>query len=192
MLLSDYKNCTKCDVSRNRNCVILSTDSKYSDIVILSESPSYQDDKTGINFNNKSAAYLRLLLTQVGFNLSNIYFTYSVKCKVPNHRKPTIVELRNCSELLNIELETLKPKVIILLGRVAHNAIFNKEPMISFNKNKVFITKKGTYIFTIYHPMYIINNPHLHSLYYKFFEKVYNIYTTKINTDYEYLKTLWK
>lgn len=182
--------CNLCEVSYYRKNIVNGSGNINGDILIIGESPGYYEDKHGKPFVGYGGQYLRNVLKDTGFFPSNIYFTNITKCK-PRNNKPTVKEIVNCSVHLSAELHTMLPKIIILLGRTAHESFFGKSSfsMNTLNK-KVFITKKGTFIFTLYHPSYVLNNIELDAYYNKLFKKIYNVYVKYINPYYNFKNIL--
>jgi DNA polymerase len=183
-------NCNLCEASYYRKHIVNGYGNINGDIMIIGESPGYYEDKHGKPFVGYGGKYLRDTLKEVGFYKSNIYMTNVTKCK-PRNTKVSAKEIKNCSVHLSAELHSMKPKVIILLGRTAHDVVLGKSKLsLSVLNKNVVITKRGTYIFTIYHPSYVLANPQLFEYYVKTFAKIYRIYTKYINPYYKFQNNL--
>jgi len=182
--------CNLCDASYYRKNIVNGQGNINGDIMIIGESPGYYEDKHGIPFVGYGGKYLRETLTTVGFYPTNIYFTNVTKCK-PRRSKVSAKEIKNCSVHLSAELHSMKPKLIILLGRTAHEVVLGKSKLsLSVLSKNVTITKHGTYIFTIYHPSYILANTQLTEYYIKLFSIIYRIYIKYINPYYKFQNNL--
>ena len=87
-----------------------------------------------------------------------VYVTNIVKCRPPQNRDPEIEEVELCKEYLLKELEIIKPKIIVTLGRIAFKYLLNDETPISKARGKIF-EFKGIKVIPIYHPSYLLRNP---------------------------------
>jgi len=182
--------CNLCEISHYRKHIVNGSGNIRGDIMIIGESPGYYEDKHGKPFVGYGGQHLRTVLTEVGFSPNNIYFTNVTKCK-PRTSKPKAKEIKNCSVHLAAELHTMQPKLIILLGKTAYESIFGATTISMAKLNKyIYITKKGTFIFTTYHPSYILANSQLLTFYTKFFTKIYNVYVKYINPYYKFQNNL--
>jgi DNA polymerase len=182
--------CNLCDASYYRKNIVNGYGNIRGDIMIIGESPGYYEDKYGKPFVGYGGKYLRDTLKHTGFYLNNIYMTNVTKCK-PRGNKVSTKEIKNCTIHLSAELHSMKPKIIILLGRTAHDVLLGKSKLsLSKLSRTVTITRNNTYIFTIYHPSYILSNTQLMDYYTKLFTNIYRIYTKYVNPYYKFQNNL--
>lgn len=188
----EIDKCKLCDIAYRRTNIVKGDGNIKGDIIIIGEAPGYYEDKKGRPFVGQSGVYLRQVLSDTGFSTINTYITNIIKCRPPSNRKPTKVEIKNCSVHLDNELAENKHNVIILLGRTAHETMFGKsDKALSVLCKNAFITKNGNIIFTMYHPSYVVRNIELLDSYYrKLFNKIYNYYVKTYNNNYEHQKIL--
>lgn len=151
--------CKKCNIAPNRGCGFGNI---YSEIMFIAMSPGWNPNKNsceiipfGLNKaeGNNSGKYLVKLLNHFKIKKSDIYVTNVVKCPTPNNRQPLPNEENNCISFFIKELSIQKPKFIILLGNISKNYFFN-------NKEKFIQYIKGSCIFNIWHPAYILRSPY--------------------------------
>ncbi len=149
------KTCTNCDLSFTSN-IVNGFGNKDSPIMIIGEAPGYHEDKTGLPFVGNSGKHLDIYLKKVGIKRSTCYLTNIIKCQPLLQRVPSMYEINACKPHLLKELKTIKPLVIVLLGRIALQ-VFIKGATISKQRGKV-IKIKNSYIVPTYHPSYLLRN----------------------------------
>lgn len=130
-----------------------------SEIVFIGEGPGRYEDEQGRPFVGPAGQLLSKLLNEIGLTRENVYITNVVKCRPPGNRDPLPVEILEHAEFLKRELDLIKPKLIVLLGRHALSRFFPDE-LISKCHGKA--KRKGEQVyFTIYHPAAALHNPNL-------------------------------
>ncbi|MFP4128223.1 MAG: uracil-DNA glycosylase family protein [Desulfonatronovibrio sp.] len=92
-----------------------------AEIMLIGQNPGQEENKTGRPFVGRSGRYLDQTLESFGLNRDNLFLTSIVKCKTPGNRKPTQKEIQVSIPYLVRQIKTIKPSVIVLLGRVAWN-----------------------------------------------------------------------
>ncbi|MEA1909966.1 MAG: uracil-DNA glycosylase [Patescibacteria group bacterium] len=152
---------------KNHNCSLRSgciqpvpgDGSAESDLVFIGEAPGKKEDELGKPFVGPAGKILQTLLEEIGLSREKVYITNVVKCRPPANRDPSPEEITEHQEFLTKELELIKPKLVILLGRHALNRFLPGEK-ISEARGKA--KRKGEYIyFPIYHPAAALHNPNL-------------------------------
>lgn len=159
-LQQTIKSCKKCSLCKNRQKVVFSKGNENAKIMLIGEAPGINENECGIPFVGKSGKLLDTLLEQADFNPEqDIYFCNTVKCRpVKNNkdRKPTNEEISACYDYLQIQINTIKPKIIILCGSTAAKVFGIKEPMQRIHGT--CIKKDGIKLFPIYHPRASVPN----------------------------------
>jgi DNA polymerase len=95
-----------------------------ADIVFIGEAPGKKEDETGIPFVGAAGKFLAEMLASIGMKREDIYITNIVKYRPPNNRDPEPSEKKDCADWLKAELEFIKPKLVIFLGRHSMNHFF--------------------------------------------------------------------
>jgi len=130
-----------------------------SDIVFIGEGPGKVEDEQGRPFVGPAGKVLAGLLAGIGLQRSDIYITNVVKCRPPENRDPSPAEVAEHADFLRRELELIKPKLIILLGRHALHWFLPNEQI---GKVHGRAKKQGDRVFfPIYHPAAVLHNPPL-------------------------------
>jgi DNA polymerase len=164
-------NCTACDLCHNRTNVVFGEGSKNPLIMIVGEAPGEDEDITGVPFVGKAGQKLNNILDYIGVTREEVYITNAALCRPPNNRNPRAQELDACKWRLNLQIQLLKPKLIILLGKIATEQIYSKPIKGSLNqfftekiKNdngwlKYIIGEHEALMLITYHPSYHLRSP---------------------------------
>ena len=118
-LKQEMLDCASCDLCRERTQVVFGEGSANPLLMIVGEAPGEDEDIQGVPFVGKAGQKLDKILSYVGVSRDEIYITNSVLCRPPNNRNPRAEELDACKWRLDLQIQLLKPKLIILLGKIA-------------------------------------------------------------------------
>ncbi len=153
-------NCQKCTLGKTRTKVVFSGGTPNDKIVLIGEAPGYNEDMTGEPFVGRAGKLLDQILASVGFERNkNIYICNTIKCRPPDNRDPLPEEKKACREYLDKQLEILKPKIILLCGKVALTSFIDTPLGISKIRGKWFDGPHGAKMMPIFHPSYLLRNP---------------------------------
>ncbi len=159
---NSFKDCTKCDLHRNRTQVVFGDGNPYSPVVFVGEAPGEDEDRQGRPFVGRAGKYLNKKIEEVlGLKREEVYITNVCKCRPPGNRKPTPAEIGACFPYLKKELEIIKPKVICCLGATAGEGILGKKLSITKVRGQTMPYPYDPKILVLltYHPAYILRNP---------------------------------
>lgn len=161
-LCTEIKNCKRCDLQYSRKNPVCGFGRPFPKIMIIGEAPGSKEDEVGKPFVGRSGKVLTLAMEKAGMMTHEVYLTNSVKCRPKVGRTPKISEIKACSTHLRLELETIRPRLVVPMGNSAINSISNildrKLGRISEVNNKVFHCERY-YIIPQYHPAAILRNP---------------------------------
>ena len=149
--------CTKCDLCKNRNNVVIGTGSRNAKIMFIGEGPGADEDIQGIPFVGKAGKLMDKAFEGVGLNREEVYIANIVKCRPPNNRNPEYEEADSCKEYLDSQINLIKPEIIILLGSVALKNVLGKEYGITESRGKWF-EKDGIKILPTFHPAALLRD----------------------------------
>jgi len=158
-LSTEINNCKKCDLWRTRNKPLVGDGSINAEILVIGESPGYYEDLQGRAFVGEAGKILDRLLDLVNLKRKDIYITNVLKCHPPRNHNPNRHEIDSCIQYLYRQVEIIKPKIIMALGKFASKEIFDKYNLdfsrISELHGKVFEAEKSfgkMKIIPLYHP----------------------------------------
>lgn len=154
MIYSPPSDCSKCELCRNRNKIVLPTGNLNSEIIFVGEAPGKNEDLQGIPFVGAAGKILDDIMESAGISRSDVMITNTVKCRPFNNRDPTKEEMMACRPYLNSEMKGRK--LIVGLGKSSICDLTGHEYKISDVVNTIIkIEVEGEFIdfLPTYHPM---------------------------------------
>ena len=156
--------CQACDLCKTRKTVVFGEGSVMPRVMLIGEGPGETEDETGKPFVGQAGDKLTKILGYVGLSRSDVYITNAVLCRPPNNRVPRQEELEACRWRLDLQIQLLKPRVIVALGKTALQQL-NGSP-VKGNLNTHFgawkTYKSGDHearVMVTYHPSYHLRSP---------------------------------
>ena len=165
-LLSDLKDKIKsirnCELKKNATNLVFSDGNPFSKIMIIGEGPGANEDKEGKPFVGRAGKLLDKMLNSIKLNRNNVYISNVVNFRPPQNRKPTDEEITRYLPFLKKHIEIVMPKILLLLGSTALNAIIGNEIVISKARGKWIYKKIGdieTNVIASFHPAFLMRQP---------------------------------
>ena len=158
---SSIENCKKCNLGSTRNKFVFGSGDPSADLLLVGEAPGQEEDLQGEPFVGRAGKLLDKILKAIGYTRdTNIFITNIVKCRPPDNRDPLPSEVEDCSPYLNKQIELIKPKIIVALGKVAGKTFLKKDILLKEMRNKTHYFKSIPLRVT-YHPAALLRNPSL-------------------------------
>jgi uracil-DNA glycosylase family 4 len=158
VIQDEVKACTKCELHKTRTNTVFARGNPAASICFVGEAPGQEEDEQGLPFVGKSGQLLDKTLIDLGVDIDkDIYVCNIIKCRPPNNRRPTDVEIDCCIDYLDEQLAIVSPQVIVALGNTAVSGLLPIEGGITKIHGKLF--KRGKiWVIPVYHPSFIIRN----------------------------------
>lgn len=157
-----YQNislCHLCDLSKSRSQSMSGYGNPNADLMIIDYTVSQNDDKLNEYYSGRSGETLKKMIENVlDLKTENIYFTHAVKCKPLNSNIPSNSEWESCKNYLLSQIEFVKPKVIVTLGKEAYAKIADEDEDFESVRGHVIDFKEYKLI-PIHHPSFLLRNP---------------------------------
>lgn len=144
------RDCHKCEISNSRTNAVPGEGAEDAEIMFIGEAPGWHEDQQGRPFVGSAGQFLDQLLKSIGLDRKQVYITNVIKTRPPNNRDPLPQEIINCRPWLDRQLEIIKPKMIVTLGRYSM-ALFLPGKSIG-QIHGTAIKKDGMLYFAMYHP----------------------------------------
>jgi len=161
-LINEINSIEDCSLKNNSKNVVLGDGNINSSIMLIGEAPGIEENKSGKTFMGDVGDLLKKMLIAINIKKENIYSTYAVNFRPPEDRKPTSVEIKRYSLYLQKHISIIKPKIIILMGSSAMEALtgLNKNISIERGKWKEIIVKNTNYnVLITFSPSYLLRVP---------------------------------
>ena len=126
--------------------------------VMIGEAPGTEEDRLGEPFVGPAGELLDKILGATGIPREQVYIFNTLKCRPPNNRVPTDIELDNCRPYFEAQLEILQPEYIICWGATAVRAVLQTTESIGRLRGRFHWYKKAKVVVT-YHPTYLLRAP---------------------------------
>ena len=149
-LYKEIALCQQCEVAKYRTKVVPGEGVGDSDILFIGEAPGWHEDQQGRPFVGPAGKYLDDLLVSINLKREQVYIANVIKCRPTGNRDPLPVEIQNCRKWLERQIELIRPKMIITLGRYSMAMFF---PGKSISKIHGTAQKRDNVIYyAMYHP----------------------------------------
>ena len=158
---SSIENCEKCNLSLNRNKFVFGSGDPNADLLLVGEGPGEDEDSQGEPFVGKAGRLLDKILKAIGYiRGDNIFIANIVKCKTPENRAPLPSEIEQCTPFLVNQINLIKPKLIVALGKLAGQTLLKEKLLIREMRKKTYHYNSIPLRIT-YHPAALLRNPSL-------------------------------
>jgi uracil-DNA glycosylase family 4 len=157
-LAATVSACPKCRLCETRTQTVFGAGDKKADWLIIGEGPGQQEDLQGLPFVGPAGQLLTEMLRAIGLSRDEVYITNIVKCRPPNNRDPKPDEADACRPYLDRQIELIRPKIILAVGRIAAQSLLGTEAAVSKLRGKVH-TLNQTPVVVVYHPSYLLRSP---------------------------------
>lgn len=158
-IMKDLGDCTRCRLSGSRTNLVFGEGNPDADLVFIGEAPGHEEDLVGRPFVGAAGKKLTEII-ESGMKLSrqDVYICNVVKCRPPRNRDPMPDEVGVCEAFLKRQLDAIRPRVMVALGKVAAQALLKTETPISRLRG-AFHDYEGVPLMPTFHPAYILRNP---------------------------------
>ena len=161
-LKSKIKSIEDCELKKFAKNIVFSDGNPSSQIMLVGEGPGEKEDEEGKPFIGDAGILLNKMLNAIKIKRENIYITNVVNYRPPNNRKPEISEINRYSVFLREHISIINPKILILMGSTAMEAIFGQKLKISKERGKwkeTIINQKTYLSILTFHPAYLLRQP---------------------------------
>lgn len=117
-------SCQQCEIARNRTKAVPGEGAENADIMFIGEAPGFYEDQSGRPFVGSAGKFLEQLLASIHLNREQVFIANIIKCRPPGNRDPLPVEIQNCCNWLERQIEIIRPKIIVTLGRYSMAKFF--------------------------------------------------------------------
>lgn len=158
-LYQEIARCQQCELAKYRNRVVPGEGAEDADIVFIGEAPGYYEDQQGRPFVGAAGKFLEELLASIDLKREDVYICNVIKCRPPKNRDPLPGEIESCQQWLDCQLELIRPKIIVTLGRYSMARYFPRE---TIGKVHGKTRKEGNIIYyAMYHPAAALHQQNL-------------------------------
>jgi uracil-DNA glycosylase family 4 len=152
--------CTRCGLSATRTQTVFGVGNLEADWLVVGEAPGAEEDRQGEPFVGRAGQLLNSMLRAIGLAREQVYIANVLKCRPPHNRDPLASETALCSPFLERQIALLKPKIMLVVGRIAAQNLLRTDSSLGRLRQQVhtFGDARVPLVVT-YHPAYLLRTP---------------------------------
>jgi DNA polymerase len=156
----EVSGCTRCALSRTRTQTVFGVGNEQPELLVIGEAPGREEDLRGEPFVGRAGQLLDSMLRAMGHPRESVYIANVLKCRPPGNRDPNGEEEASCRPYLERQLELLRPRLILALGRIAAQSLLATDTPIGRLRGQLHrFGPAATPLIVTYHPAYLLRNP---------------------------------
>ena len=159
-LSRQIKTCKLCELHKSRTKTVFGIGNKNADWLVIGEAPGADEDLIGEPFVGRAGKLLNAMLLSMGLQRKEVFIANILKCRPPKNRDPKSDEVKVCENYLRQQIELIKPRIILALGRIAaQNLLKSTTPIGKMRGNSYLYPDSDLPVVVTYHPAYLLRSP---------------------------------
>lgn len=159
-LQANVRACTLCGLHRGRTQTVFGVGRRDASLFVIGEAPGADEDRQGEPFVGRAGQLLNAMLRSIGLPRAEVYIANILKCRPPNNRDPEPSESASCTPYLSRQIELVRPRVLLAVGRIAAQWLLQTDTPIGRIRGKVLsFGPRNTPLVVTYHPAYLLRSP---------------------------------
>ena len=171
-------HCQNCALGSTRTSFVFGVGNPNADLMFVGEAPGEKEDLEGVPFVGRAGKLLDDILKAIELTREDVYIANVLKCRPPNNRDPNKEEIEQCEPYLLKQIELIKPKLLVALGRISAMTLLRKKDSLTAMRGQVF-DYHGTDMVVTYHPAALLRNPNWKRPAWEDFQKIRDMYRSK-------------
>ena len=156
---ADIGDCTRCKLhTQGRRQIVFGVGNPEADLMFVGEAPGADEDIQGIPFVGRAGQLLTKIIEAIDLKREDVYIANVIKCRPPGNRNPEPDEVETCEPFLFQQIDIIKPKVIVALGKFGAQTLLRTLDPISRLRGRVY-EFRGAKLVPTFHPAYLLRNP---------------------------------
>ena len=154
----EVRACAACGLHAGRRQAVPGAGNPDAGLVLIGEAPGAEEDRQGLPFVGRSGQLLTDILKAIGFARDDVFICNILKCRPPNNRDPERDEVLACEPFLKRQLQIIRPRLILCLGRIAAQTLLGTTAPLGALRRSVHFYE-GVPVMATYHPAALLRNP---------------------------------
>jgi DNA polymerase len=152
--------CTRCGLSGTRTQTVFGVGNQQAEWLVVGEAPGAEEDRQGEPFVGRAGQLLNAMLRAIGLAREQVYIANVLKCRPPHNRDPLGSETAECLPFLERQIELLKPKIMLVVGRIAAQNLLRTDAPLGRLRQQVHVFGDSRVPLVVtYHPAYLLRTP---------------------------------
>ena len=152
----DCRRCKLCTLGRSQ--IVFGVGNPKAPLMFVGEAPGEEEDKRGEPFVGRAGQLLTKIIEAIGLTRDQVYIANIIKCRPPGNRNPEPDEIQECEPFLFRQLDVIKPRVIVPLGKFAAQSLLKTMDPITRVRGRQY-EYRGAVLIPTFHPAYLLRNP---------------------------------
>ena len=152
----DCRRCKLCTMGRSQ--IVFGVGNPRARLMFVGEAPGEEEDKRGEPFVGRAGQLLTKIIEAIGLTREQVYIANVIKCRPPGNRNPEADEVEQCEPYLFRQIDVIKPRVIVPLGKFAAQSLLKTMDPITRLRGRQF-DYRGAALIPTFHPAYLLRNP---------------------------------
>ena len=157
-LKAECESCRKCPLGATRTNLVFGTGDEHAELMFVGEAPREKEDLSSVPFVGAAGQLLDRYLFAVDIPRESVYIANILKCRPPKNRDPLPAEEDACISYLDRQIEIVKPKLLVCLGRISAKRLISETFMIS-RQHGEWYEHNGIPITAVFHPAALLRDP---------------------------------
>jgi uracil-DNA glycosylase family 4 len=153
---ADCRRCKLCTLGRSQ--IVFGVGNPKARLMFVGEAPGEEEDKRGEPFVGRAGQLLTKIIEAIGLTRDQVYIANVIKCRPPGNRNPEADEVEQCEPFLFRQIDVIKPRVIVPLGKFAAQSLLKTMEPITRLRGRQF-DYRGAALIPTFHPAYLLRNP---------------------------------
>jgi DNA polymerase len=162
-VLAEARGCVRCaELAATRRTVVFGAGNADAQLMFVGEAPGASEDEQGVPFVGRAGKLLDRLLAEIGMSRADVFVANTIKCRPPGNRDPLPVEIENCRDYLDRQVELIEPTVICTLGNFSTKLLRGDPAGITrvHGRPEVLVLgSRAVRLYPIYHPAAALYTP---------------------------------
>ncbi|MDP3278496.1 MAG: uracil-DNA glycosylase family protein [Deltaproteobacteria bacterium] len=158
VLAEEVSACRKCQLCERRKQTVFSRGDSQAELFFVGEAPGADEDEQGVPFVGAAGQLLDKILAAMGMSDRDVYIANVAKCRPPNNRVPSLEESAACGAYLHRQLDIVRPKLVVALGKAAANFLLGRSSPMDQLRG-IWHDLRGIPMMVTWHPSYLLRNP---------------------------------
>jgi DNA polymerase len=151
-------DCQRCKLAKTRDKLVFGVGSETAELMFIGEAPGAEEDRRGEPFVGRAGQLLDKMIGAMGWTRETVFICNVLKCRPPNNRDPQPDEVEQCEPFLARQIEAIRPRMIVTLGKpAAHLVLKSRAPISALRGN--FHRYQGIPVMPTFHPAYLLRSP---------------------------------
>ena len=151
-------DCKRCRLARERKNIVFGVGSPRAPVLFIGEAPGREEDRSGEPFVGAAGQLLTRMIKAMGLSREEVYICNVIKCRPPHNRDPAPDEIGACEPFLRLQIDAIKPGIIVALGAHAARTLLRSDQGITRLRGR-WTTYHGVPLMPSFHPAYLLRNP---------------------------------